>query len=321
MISAAMNRGDALTSLERLAYECSRKGWDGYGAEPVRPDWIVSVSVSTDEQAVRELGVRKRTRDDPQLLAQAVRELVVSIPWGHHVELLNKIKAEGARLYYLRATTQFGWSRNVLLNQIKAGACERTLAEGKTHNFPVVLPEYLAEQAEETLKSSYNLEFLGIHREVKERELEDRLIERLKEFILKLGYGFCFIGRQYRLALGRKEYFIDLLFYHRFLKALVAIELKIGPFEPEHAGKMDFYLNLLNDKERAVDDNPSIGIILCAEKDDVEVEFALKSKTNPIGVAAYHLQFKLPGDMKGKLPTAKQLSEVVRSALPGKSGQ
>jgi len=116
--------------------------------------------------------------------------------------------------------------------------------------------------------------------------------------------------------LGQKEYFIDLLFYHRFLKALVAFELKVGEFEPEHAGKMDFYLNLLNDKERASDDNPSIGIILCAEKDDVEVEYALKTKGNPIGVAAYHLQSKLPGDLKGKLPTAKQLADVVRAALP-----
>jgi hypothetical protein len=177
----------------------------------------------------------------------------------------------------------------------------------------------LAEQADEMLKSSYNLEFLGIRRAVKERELENRLIERLRDFILELGYGFCFVGRQYRLALGKKEYFIDLLFYHRFLKALVAFELKVGPFEPEYAGKMDFYLNLLNDKERAAGDNPSIGIILCAEKDDVEVEYALAIKRNPIGVAVYRLQTKLPGELKGKLPTAKQLSEAVRAALPERS--
>lgn len=248
-----------------------------------------------------------------------LQQVIAEIPWGQHLTILNKVTDPAPRLYYLRATAQFGWSRNVLLNQIKAGAYERTMAEGKTHNFPAVLPEYLAEQAEEALKSSYNLEFLGIRREVKERELEDRLIERLKEFILELGYGFCFMGRQYRLALGRREYFIDLLFYHRFLKALVAIELKVGSFEPEHAGKMDFYLNLLNEKERRPDDNPSIGIILCAEKDDVEVEFALKSKTNPIGVAEYQLQPRLPAEFKGKLPTAKQLSEAVRSALPEKS--
>ncbi|MDP2866216.1 MAG: PDDEXK nuclease domain-containing protein, partial [Elusimicrobiota bacterium] len=148
------------------------------------------------------------------------------------------------------------------------------------------------------------------------RQLEDRLLGRLREFILELGYGFCFVGRQHRLALGQKEYFIDLLFYHRFIKALVAFELKVGPFEPEHAGKMDFYLNLLNEKERAPDDNPSIGIILCAEKDNLEVEFALKSKTNPIGVAEYQLQSKLPPELIGKLPTARQLIAVVRPILP-----
>ena len=166
------------------------------------------------------------------------------------------------------------------------------------------------------LKSSYNLEFIGLRRAVKERELEDRLISSLKSFLLELGYGFCFVGRQHRMTLGNEEYFIDLLFYHRFLRALVAFELKVGPFEPEHAGKMDFYLNLLNDKERAPEDRPSIGIILCAEKDDVEVEYALRAKRNPIGVAAYQLQSKLPADLKGKLPTAKQLADVVRAGLP-----
>jgi len=205
-----------------------------------------------------------------------------------------------------------------LLNQIKAGAYEsgRSLAEGKRHNFKIALPEHLAEQAEEALKSSYNLEFLGVRRAIKERELEDRLIDKLRDFILELGYGFCFIGRQHRVTLGRNEYFIDLLFYHRFLKALVAIELKVGKFEPEYAGKMDFYLNLLNEKERAPDDAPSIGIILCAEKDNLEVEFALKSKSNPIGVAEYQLRSALPSALRGKLPTAKQLEDAMRHALP-----
>jgi len=250
-----------------------------------------------------------------------LQQLVAEIPWGQNLLILNKLAAPAARLYYLRATARFGWSRNVLLNQIKAGAHERAMTEKKSHNFPLALPAHLAEQADEMLKSSYNLEFLGIRSAVKERELEDRLIERLRDFILELGYGFCFVGRQHRLSLGRKEYFIDLLFYHRFLKALVAFELKVGPFEPEYAGKMDFYLNLLNDKERGPDDQPSIGIILCAEKDDVEVEYALRTKANPIGVAAYRLQSKLPVDMKGKLPTVKQLSAVVRAALPERSGQ
>ncbi len=266
-------------------------------------------------QAVPEsLPARPAVFPGPENPIRAVRELVAAIPWGHHVELLKKVKVPAARLYYLRATAQFGWSRNVLLNQIKAGAYERAVAEQKTHNFTRALPEHLAEQADEMLKSRYNLEFLGLESARQERDLEKRLVARLQQFILELGYGFCFVGRQYRLALGRKEYFVDLLFYHRFLKALVAFDLKIGPFEPEHAGKMDFYLNLLNDQERAPDDQPSLGIILCAEKDDVEVEFALKTKNNPIGVAEYHLQSRLPAQFKGRLPTAKQLADVVRQA-------
>ncbi len=228
----------------------------------------------------------------------------------------QKVKDPAARLWYLEATARLGWSRNVLLNQIKAGAYERARTENKTHNFELALPGHLAEQAEEMLKSSYNLEFFGIRRAVTERALEDRLIDRLRDFILELGYGFCFIGRQHRLTLGKKEYFIDLLFYHRFLKALVAFELKVGPFEPEYAGKMDFYLNLLNDRERGPGDQPSIGVILCAEKDDVEVEYALRTKANPIGVATYALQPRLPAEMKGKLPSARQLKAVVRSVLP-----
>jgi predicted nuclease of restriction endonuclease-like (RecB) superfamily len=243
--------------------------------------------------------------------------MVAAVPWGHYANALAKLSDPKARLWYLQATTCLGWSRNVLLNQIKAGAYERAVTEKKTHNFELALPQHLAEQADEMLKSSYNLEFLGIRRAVTERALEDRLIERLRDFILELGYGFCFIGRQHRLALGKKEYFIDLLFYHRFLKALVAFELKVGSFEPEYAGKMDFYLNLLNDKERGPDDQPSIGVILCAEKDDIEVEYALRTKTNPIGVATYELQTRLPAEMKGKLPSARQLRAAVRSVLPG----
>ncbi len=262
-------------------------------------------------QPVAELEAEAKAgvHDDP---GQFLPQLVAEIPWGHHRFILDKLSAPAARLWYLRATARFGWSRNVLLNQIKASAYERAVTEKKTHNFDLALPEHFAEQADEMLKSSYSLDFLGLRRAVKERELEDRLIERLQAFLLELGYGFCFVGRQHRIALGKKEYFIDLLFYHRFLKTLVAFDLKVGPFEPEHAGKMDFYLNLLNDKERGPDDQPSIGIILCAEKDDVEVEYALRSKANPIGVAAYELKSKLPGELKGKLPSAKQLADVVR---------
>lgn len=271
-------------------------------------------------QLVREID--QQAPADPQthatqgeFLAQAVREMVAAVPWGHHVLLLGRIKVAAELVYYLKATAQFGWTRDILLYQVKASAYQHSVTDPKSHNFALTLPEHLAEQADEMLKSTYSLEFLGLRGAVKERVLEDRLISRLQAFLLELGYGFCFVGRQHRLKLGQKEYFIDLLFYHRHLKALIAFELKVGAFQPEHAGKMDFYLNLLNDLERGEGDQSAIGIILCAEKDDVEVEYALRSKANPIGVATYQLQTTLPPDLQGKLPTAQQLADVVQATL------
>jgi len=312
---AAQGWGEAV--VKRLASDLRRafpdaKGFSAPNLWRMQQFYLTHTSTAFLSQAVREIARKDAKTTSPQKLSQAVRELVAGIPWGHHANVLAKVTDPSARLYYLRATAAFGWTRAVLLNQIKARAYERSLAEGKAHNFPATLPATVAAQAEESLKSSYNLEFLGIHREVKERELEDRLITQVQRFILELSYGFCFIGRQHRIALGEKEYFVDLLFYHRFLKALVAIDLKTTAFTPEHAGKMDFYLNVLNDRERAADDRPSIGIILCAEKDNLEVEFALKTKTNPIGVAAYELQPTLPAEFRGKLPTARQLAAALR---------
>ena len=330
---AAVGWGESV--VERLSADLraefpDMRGFSGRNIWDMRRFFETYSSESFLRQVVAEFSVEQRKGKLEGTLSASVatadsaafpilRQLVAEIPWGHHLLILNALTEPAPRLYYLKATAKFGWSRAVLLNQIKAQAYERAKAEKKTHNFAAALPEHFAEQADEMIKSRYNLEFLGIARPMKERELEERLIGRLQQFILELGYGFCFVGRQYRLALGAKEYFVDLLFYHRFLKALVAFDLKVVAFEPEFAGKMDFYLNLLNEKERAPDDRPSIGIILCAEKDDVEVEFALKSKGNPIGVAEYRMQSKLPAEFKGKLPTAKQLADVVREILPGKA--
>jgi predicted nuclease of restriction endonuclease-like (RecB) superfamily len=249
-----------------------------------------------------------------------LRQLVAELPWGHNLLILHKTQSEEERRFYMESAAKLGWSRAVLLNQIKADAWGRRGLE-PLHNFAATLPEHLLEQADEAMKSSYCLDFLGLAAPLKERALEQQLLVRLKDFLLELGYGFCFVGSQHRLILGRKEYFIDLLFYHRFLKCLVAIELKTVPFEPEFAGKMDFYLNLLNAREKAPDDNPSIGIILCAERDTLEVEFSLSTKQNPIGVAEYELRKSLPREYKGKLPSAKQwsglLGKITSAAKPG----
>ncbi len=204
-----------------------------------------------------------------------------------------------------------GWSRNVLLNQIKANAFIRHKQFPKQHNFKKTLPTHLQVQADEMLKGTYDFGFLGVNRPMHERQLENRLIEKLKYFILELGYGFSYIGSQHRLELGRKEYFVVLLFFHRKLRCLVAIDLKIASFEPEFAGKMNFYLNLLDDMVRMSDENPSIGIILCAEKNSVEVDYALKGIEKPIAVAEYQLKKSIPKALKGQLPSVKELTELI----------
>jgi predicted nuclease of restriction endonuclease-like (RecB) superfamily len=269
------------------------------------------------KQPVSEL--RSKQSGQELKLKQPVSELKNNhavlglLPWGHHILLMQKTKKNEERIYYITAAAQSGWSRKVLLNQIKANAYRRHRQLPKHHNFKKALPAHLQEQADEMIKSEYNLQFLGISKPVHERDFEKRLLEKLKHFVLELGYGFSFIGSQYRLELNRKEHFVDLLFFQRNLRCLVAIDLKIGDFEPEFAGKMNFYLNLLDDKVRLADENPSIGIILCAEKNSVEVEYALKGINKPIAVSGYQLEKSIPKILQKQLPSAKELAAFIKT--------
>lgn len=249
-------------------------------------------------------------KEYPQLLL-----LACSVPWSHNLLIMHKIKDYREREYYLEATEKMAWSRAVLLNQIKADAYNYQLNNPKQNNFEKALPEHLSEQADEAIKSVYNLDFLGISRPVRERRLENLLIEKIRDFLMELGYGFCFIGNQYKITLGTKDYFIDLLFYHRILKCMVAIELKAVEFEPEFAAKMNFYLEILDKQLKQNDDNPSIGIVLCPQKDDLEVEYALRIINKPVGVAEYQLMKELPTKMKGKLPTVSELKEKLQNTI------
>ncbi len=240
--------------------------------------------------------------DHPILL-----QLVAEIPWGQNLVILNKSETYEQREFYIQATAKMGWSRDVLLNQMKAQAYERQLLQPNQTNFQEALPEHLAEQANEALKSKYHLDFLGIGQPVLELELERQLIRRLKDFLLELGYGFTFIGNQYPLKLGEKTYHVDLLFFHRGLRCLVAIDLKVGAFKPEYAGKMNFHLELLDEQAKMQTENPSIGIILCAEKDSLEVEYALRTSNKPMGVAEYQLSPELPEGFSGLLPSPDEI--------------
>lgn len=235
---------------------------------------------------------------------EKLRQAVAVLPWGHILLIMSKTKTDEEAQFYALKALEMAWTRDVLLNYIKANAYLQEKTAEKSHNFKENLPENVANFADEILKSSYNLGFLGVTQSIKERELEKRLVEKIKHFILELGKGFSFIGNQYRLEYNEKEYFVDMLFFHRDLKSLVAIELKIGEFQPEYIGKMSFYLTLLDKLERKQDENQPIGIILCADKNHLDVEIALQDIHKPIGVAEYQL-----------LLPKSQLEELIKKEL------
>ena len=244
---------------------------------------------------------------DDEYLAQAVRD----ISWGQNILIFEKCKTSEEREYYVKNTIEHGWNRNVLTHHIKTNLFERDDTSKKANNFEVTLKSELSELAVDIVKSEYNLEFLEVAKSAHEREVENSLVQNIKKFLLELGYGFSFIDNQYRLVLNENEYFIDLLFFHRKLNALVAIELKVGKFRPEYAGKMNFYLNLLNETVKMPHENPAIGIILCSDKDSMEVEYSLLNTSQPMGVSTYSVKETLPEELKDTLPTQEELQQLL----------
>ncbi len=235
---------------------------------------------------------------------QKLLRCVAVLPWSQNLYILDKTKTDEEAYFYASKSVEFGWTRDVLLNYIKANAFISEFQMEKFHNFNETLPNDLADQADEILKSTYNLGFLNVLKPIKERELEARLVEKIKHFILELGKGFTFIGNQYRIEFNNKDYYVDMLFFNRDLNSLVAIELKVGEFLPEYIGKMNFYLTLLDRLEKRASENNSIGIILCADKNHFDVEIALQDIHKPIAVAEYEL-----------LLPKKQLEELIRKEL------
>ncbi|MDY0365405.1 MAG: PDDEXK nuclease domain-containing protein [Arcobacteraceae bacterium] len=240
-----------------------------------------------------------------------LQQLVGEIPWSSNILIFSKCKDDREKEYYIKNTIQNGWNRNVLMHYIKTDLFSRDKIENKSNNFEMALPIELSELAQDIVKSEYNLEFLEVAKNAHEREVENKLVENIKRLLLELGYGFSFVGNQYKLTLEENEYYIDLLFFHRKLNALVAIELKVGKFKPEYAGKMNFYLNILNDKIKMPHENSAIGIILCTDKDGIEVEYALQNVVQPMGVSTYTVKEKLPDELKGFLPTSKEIKENI----------
>jgi len=240
-----------------------------------------------------------------------LQQLVGEIPWGSNIVIFTKCKDNLQKEYYIKRAIEYGWNRNVLTHHIKTNLFQRDDDLQKSNNFDITLKAQMSELAQDIIKSEYNLEFLDISKDMSERKIEKTMVENIKKFLLELGYGFSFIGNQYRVVLSDNEYFIDLLFFHRKLNALIAIELKVGKFKPEYAGKMNFYLNILNDKVKMPHENPAIGIILCTDKDSIEVEYSLLNTSQAMGVATYNLKDRLPKELEDNLPTKEELQQQI----------
>ncbi len=238
-------------------------------------------------------------------LAPLVRE----IGWSHNLAIMERCSDPLEREFYIRMTRKFGWSKNVLIHQIEIQSYEKSLL-GQT-NFDQTLTPELRAQAKLAVQDEYIFDFLELGGEHRERELERALIARVEDFLRAMGGMFAFMGSQFRMVVDDQEYYIDLLLFHRRLRCMVAVELKIGEFQPEFVGKMQFYLTVLDKQVRQEDENPSIGIILCKEKNRTVVEYALHDARKPIGVATYEIRKTLPQELKGQLPSPEDISKLL----------
>lgn len=253
---------------------------------------------------------------EPTIAKQAVSQLhnehvdlISQIPWGHNIAIVSKCSSVAEAIFYAKSTIEHNWSRNVLLHQLETGLWQR---EGKAiSNFSKTLPDVQSDLARQTLKDPYVFDFLTLTKDYTERELEQGLTEHITQFLLELGAGFAYIGRQVPLQVGERDFFLDLLFYHTRLHCYVVVELKTGDFEPEHAGKLNFYLKAVDQQLKSADDKTSIGILLCKNRDKLVAEYALSDIHKPIGVSEYQLTQNLPDNLKSSLPSIEEIEEEL----------
>jgi predicted nuclease of restriction endonuclease-like (RecB) superfamily len=248
-----------------------------------------------------------------------VQQAVGQIPWGHNLVLIGKLKKREARLAYAELCKQNGWSRNVLVHQIETRLIER---QGEaTSNFSVTLPEPQSELAQQTFKDPYVFDFLNLGTEAKERDIETALTRHVTSFLLELGAGFAFVGRQAHLEVDGEDYFIDLLFYHLQLRCYIVIELKSGDFKPEYVGKLSFYLSAVDSQIKADADAPSVGLLLCKSRNKVIAEYALRDNNKPNGIAEYQIGNKLPEELGRQLPSIERIVQTVLDDIEPEDAQ
>jgi len=277
---------------------------------------------SEDEQIVPPTGAQMENRAQtenesqtvprggPQMIPAIVHQVGGQLPWSHIKILLDKVSDRRQALFYIQQTIENGWSRDVLALQIKSALFSR---QGSAiSNFKETLPAPQSDLAQQTIKDPYTFDFLTMTRPYNERDIENQLVEHITKFLLELGKGFAFVGRQYHLEVGETDYYLDLLFYHIKLKCYVVIELKNTRFIPEYAGKLNFYLSAVDSLLKGDGDNPTIGILLCRDKNKIETEFALRDINKPMGVSEFTLTEVLPENLKGSLPTVEEIEEDMK---------
>jgi predicted nuclease of restriction endonuclease-like (RecB) superfamily len=249
-----------------------------------------------------------------------VQQLLDKLPWRHHCVLLDKLKTREERAWYAAKAIEHNWSRNILVMQIETRLMERS--GSAITNFALTLPKPQSDLARESLKDPYRFDFLGLGEEAQEREIEKALVKHVTDFLLELGAGFAFVGRQVLLDVGGEEFFIDLLFYHLKLRCYVVIELKAGKFKPEHLGQLSFYLTAVDAQMKHPQDGPTIGLLLCKTKNKVVAEYALRGKDQPLGVAEYQLVESLPAEFQTSLPSIEQIErELAGDKFPEKEDE
>jgi predicted nuclease of restriction endonuclease-like (RecB) superfamily len=247
---------------------------------------------------------------------EKIQQLVGQIPWGHNLAIITKSKSKDEALFYCNKTIENNWSRAVLINQISSDFYVR---QGKAiTNFNITLPEPHSELAIETLKDPYKLDFLNLQEKILEKDIEAQLVKHITSFLLELGAGFSFVGKQVPIKIDKQNFYIDLLFYHIKLKCYVVIELKAIEFKAEFAGKMNLYLSAVDDSMKTETDNPTIGLLLCQSKSKVIAEYALRGMTQPIGIAEYELSKAIPKNFKSDLPTIEKIEKELAITLAKK---
>lgn len=240
-------------------------------------------------------------------------DCIFQIPWGHHIMIMTKCTSIDEALFYIHKTIEQGWSRNVLMHYI---SIDLYRTEGKSiSNFKNTLPSFQSDLTQQTLKDPYNFDFLTMRDGYRERELEDALTDNITKFLLELGSGFAYVGRQVRLEVGRDEFFVDLLFYHLKLRCYVVIELKTGDFQPEYVSKLGFYISAINHEMKHSQDNPTIGLLICKNKNDIVAQYTLDTTNLPIGISEYELSKLYPNDIKSSLPSIEDIENELKEQL------